>query len=392
MPKITTVSAGDLALVPIQPIAGVIETLAWYTDLHQSQNGTELSLQLRPFPRQGFQFKFPEQAWQKQSAFNTQYAAIAKPWAIPVWTESQNVGAISASSTSITCDTDNYDFRTGGLCFLYQDDSHWQLLDLGTVSSGNIDLYSGETTQAYTNAWIMPCRVGRVVGSVTRAATGINNVSSVTFAIDDNAAIPNSSAPTQYLSDDLYTDPPLESDTGAVSRVVNTRIDITDYDLGPVTQRAPWLFNRVDYQRNVLCATPAEVRTFKQWLQRRAGRLKRFWEPSFDNDLRKQSTGTVTTSFLAANDGVSDWAALGRSHVAFELSDSTWLVRALTSITVISDLQVQLNFAASLAVPASSIRRVSWLGLKRLNADQIELNWQGGGIMQSHIMVTELSP
>lgn len=391
MPKITTVSAGDLALVPLQPIAGVKESLGWYTDLYQSQNGTESALQLRPYPRQTFQFTFPEQAWQTQVAFNTQYGAIAKPWAIPVWTEAQYLGAVSASSTSLTCVTDVFDFRSGGLCFLYQDDSHWQLLDLGAVTDGNVDLYSGETTLAYTGAWLMPCRVGRVTGSITRTLKAINNVTQITFAVDDNAAIPDASAPTQYLGDDLYTDVPLDTGSG-VARTVNTRIDITDYDLGPISQRAPWLFNRVDYQRNVLCATPQEVRTFKQWLQRRAGRVKRFWEPSFDNDLRKQSTGAVTTSFLVANDGVTDWAALERSHVAFELADSSWLVRALTSITVISDLQVQLNFGASLAVSAETVRRISWLGLKRLNADKIELDWQGAGIMQANMMVTELSP
>lgn len=391
MPKITTVSAGDLALVPVQPIAGVTETLAWYTDLYQSLNGTEEALQLRAFPRQSFQFKFPEQAWQKQSSFNTQYAAIAKPWAIPVWTEAQYLGIVSASSTSLTCVTDVFDFRSGGLCFLYQDDSHWQLLDLGAVTDGNIDLYAGETTLAYTGAWLMPCRVGRVSGSITRTLNATMNMSQVTFAVDDNAAIPDADDPTQYLDDDLYTDVPLDGDAG-VNRVINTRIDITDYDLGPVTQRAPWLTNRVDYQRNILCTTPQEVRAFKQWLQRRAGKVKRFWEPSFDNDLRKQSTGAITTSFLVANDGVTDWAALGRSHVAFELADSSWLVRALTSITVISDLQVQLNFGTSLAVSASSIRRVSWLGLKRLNTDKIQLDWKGAGIMQANMMVTELSP
>jgi hypothetical protein len=389
MAKITTVLAGDLALLPLQPIAPVTETLQYLTDLFQSHNGKEGVLQLRAAPRQSFKYTYPEQAWQKQAGFNVQYGALSKSWAIPVWTEAQYIGTIANGSGALSCTTDVYDFRGPGLCFIWQDDSHFQLLDVASVSSGLITFHSGQTANAYTGAYVMPCRYGRVSGSFSRKVNADNIFTDVVFSVDDTATITDAAAPTQYLGDDLYTDAP--EDNG-VSRVVNTRIDLLDYDLGPVTQRATWINNRVDYQRNILCANAQEVRAFKQWFQRRAGKFKRFWEPSFDNDLRKQSTGVVSSALLVARDNLTDWASLPRNHIAVELDDGSWLVRAISSIATISGSQLQLNLDSALAVSATQIRRISWLGLKRLNTDQVELTWQGGGVMQTNMQVTELNP
>lgn len=388
MAKVTTITHGDLAFLPLQPAAPIAETLEWLSDVFQSQNGTESVLQLRDAPRQSFSYTIPEQAWQKEAGLNVEYGALSSLWGIPIWTEAQFLGAVAPTST-LAATVDVYDFRDASLCFLWQDENTYQVLDIATVGAGVLNL--SEPTNAYTGAWLMPMRVGRVTGSISRKNKSDNMMTSVAFRCEDNATIPDASAPTQYLGDDIYFDNPLDAGSG-VDRVVNTRIDLIDYSLGIVSQRAPWLNNRIDYQRNVLCSSPEEVREFKQWLQRRAGKVKRFWEPSFDNDLRKQSTGTVNSTFLVARDNLTDWSALPRKNVAFELDDGSWLASGVTSITIVSGTQVQLNLGTALAVPASRIRRVSWLGLKRLNTDRVELSWGPGGIMQANMMVTELNP
>lgn len=391
MAKVTTVTAGDLAFLPLQPNAPVTETLDWVSDLMQSQNGTEDVLQLQAAARQGFQYTFPEQMTQKAMGFNVQYQTLSKLWGIPVWTEATYVGAISNASTTLAVDTTVADYRPASLVFIWQDDSHYQVLDIDTLDDTTLNLLSGQTTNAYTGAYVMPMRVGRVVNTIQRKDNNGVSMTQILFRCDDNVALDAGSTPTQFLGDDLYTDNPLMGDDG-VTMSVNTRTDLLDYGMGPVAQRTPWLQNRVDYTRSVLCASPTEVRAFKQWLARRTGKVRRFWEPSFVNDLRKQQTGSVTTTFLVARDALIDWEALPRSHVAFELDDGSWLVRTLTSITSISGTQVQLNFATSLAVSAARIYRVSWLGLKRLDTDHFELQWIGNGVMQCAMQVTEIAP
>lgn len=391
MAKVTTVTAGDLAFLPLQPAAPVTEILDWVSDLMQSQNGTEDVLQLQAAARQQFKYSFPETAAQKEMGFNVQYQAISKLWGIPIWTEAQLVGAITSGDDTITCTVDVFDFRDASLVYIWQDDSHYQVLDIDTVGSGVLNLHSGQTTNAYTNAWVMPMRVGNVVTSISRKDSGGDVMTQITFRCNDNVALDAGSAPTQFNSDDLYTDNPLMG-TDGVTFAVNTRIDLLDYGMGPVAQRTPWLHNRVDYNRSVMCTSPIEVRALKQWLARRAGKVRRFWEPSFVNDLRKQSTGTVGSTFLVARDSLTDWSTLPRNHVAFELKDGSWMVRTVSSITVISGTQVQLNLDTALAVPAESIYRVSWLGLKRLDTDHFELQWIGNGVMQLAMAVTEIAP
>lgn len=391
MAKVTTVTAGDLAFLPLQPNAPVTETLDWVSDLMQSQNGTEDVLQLQAAARQGFQYTFPETMLQRAMGFNVQYQTLAKLWGIPVWTEAVNVGALSNASSSIAVDTTTADYRASSLVYVWQDDSHYQVLDIDTLDDTTLNLLSGQTTNAYTNAWVMPMRVGQIVGAVNRKDSGGDVVTQIVFRCNDNVALDAGDSPTQFNSDDLYTDNPLMGDDG-VTFAVNTRIDVLDYGLGPVAQRTPWLYNRVDYQRSVMCVSPSEVRTFKQWLARRTGKVKRFWEPSFVNDLRKQSTGALTTSILVARDALIDWTALPRNHVAVELDDGSWLVRTITSITSISGTQVQINVDSSLAVSASRVRRISWLGLKRLDTDHFELQWIGNGVMQCAMAVTEIAP
>lgn len=391
MAKITTVTAGDIAVLPLQPTIPVAESLEWLSDFMQSLNGSEEILQLRAAPRQSFQFTYPETATQKEMGLNVQYAAISKVWGVPLWTEAQYIGAISNGSATITCEVDVFDFRDASLVFIWQDDSHFQVLDIGTVGSGVLNLHSGQTTNLYTGAWVMPMRVGHVTSQIQRKSNGFNVATTIGFQIDDNVPLDAGDDPTQFLSNDLYFDNPLVDGDG-VTFAVNTRIDTIDYTLGPIAYRAPWTNNRIDYSRSVLCSTPQEVRTFKQWLARRAGKSRKFWEPSFENDLRKQSTGNVTTTFLVARDSLTDWTALPRNHVAFELDDGSWLARTITSITTISGTQVQLNLSSTLAVPASRIHRVSWLGLKRLDTDRVELTWNGGGVMQANMQVTEVQP
>lgn len=391
MAKITTVTAGDIAVLPLQPAAPVTETLAWVSDLMQSINGSEEVLQLQSAARQTYQYTFPEISTQKEMGLNVQYAAISKVWGVPLWTEAQYIGAISNGSATVTCEVDVFDFRDASLLFIWQDDSHYQVLDIATVGSGILNLHSGQTTNLYTGAWVMPMRVGHIAGQIQRKSNGYNVQTAITFQVDDIIPLDTGDDPTQFLSNDLYLDNPLMGDDG-VTFAVNTRIDTIDYGLGPIAYRFPWTNNRIDYSRQVLCSSAAEVRTFKQWLARRAGKSRKFWEPSFENDLRKQSTGNVTTTFLVARDSLTDWTALPRTHVAFELDDGSWLVRTITSITTISGTQVQLNLDSTLAVPASRIYRVSWLGLKRLDTDRIELQWVGAGVMQSNMQVTEVQP
>lgn len=386
MAKITTQLFGELAILPYQAEAPVKESLEFLTDVIKAQDATEERLQMRSMPRQSFNYSIPLQAWRTAAAFNTEYGAIRKNWAVPIWTEAQYVGTIGAGLLELPCNTLLYDFRPQSLAMLYNVCGDFQIVEIDEVFSDRITLlYDTEYT---SGAWLMPVRRGWIQGNVDKPTNGHNGKSSLTFVIDDNPII-TPAVPAQYLGDDIYYDVPLLSG-GSLSASLSQQQDITDMSLGPVARRTNW--NRPQYGKpwRTLLKTPQEIRSYREFLYRRAGKFRSFWFPTFENNMRVTNTGNITTTLLIESDSFIDYASL-RTHIAIE-ANGVWYPRAVSSPIQIDAEHIQLTLSSALNVHAETIGRISYLGLHRFDADRIELNWQGGGIVETNVQVLELSP
>lgn len=128
--------------------------------------------------------------------------------------------------------------------------------------------------------------------------------------------------------------------------------------------------------------------TLREWLYRRAGRFRGFWHPSFEADLKLVSTGAISTTLNVDDDGYIVYGTQHR-HIAIEATTG-WLARTVTN-AVRAGSTAQLTLNASLGVNASVIKRICWLGFKRLNSDSVELNWSGGGICEADMRLLELN-
>lgn len=386
MAKVTTTLFGELAVLPYQAEAPVKESLEFLTDVIAAYDATEERLQLRSKPRQSFNYSIPLQAWRTAAAFNTEYGAIRKDWAVPIWTEAQYVGTIGAGLLSIDCATAFYDIRPQSLAMLYSVCGDFQIIEIDEVFSDHITLLAD--TEYVAGAWLMPVRKGWIQGNIDKPTNGHNGKSSLTFVIDDNPVI-TPAVPAQYLGDDIYYDAPLLS-SGSLSASLSQQQDITDMSLGPVARRTNW--DRPQYGKpwRSLFTTPEEVRSYREFLYRRAGKFRRFWYPTFENNMRVANTGNITTTLVIQSDSFIDYASL-RTHIAVE-ANGVWYPRAVSNPIQLSAQQVQLTLSSALNIPAASITRTSYLGLHRFDADRIELSWQGGGVVESNVQILELMP
>ena len=388
MAKISTNLYGELAILPYQAEAPVKETLAFLTDVIAGSDSTEQRIQMRTKPRQTFDYKIPIQLWNKAASFNTEYGAIRKDWAIPIWTEAQYIGNVAASASSISCNTDYYDLRSNSLAMLYSPSGYWQIVEIGTLATGTIQVLN--SIDAITSAWLMPVRKGWIKGNIAKPTNGNSGKTSISFVIDDNPFI-SASVPAQYLSNDIYFDVPLLGEGGdSVSASFSQQQDITDMSLGPVSRRSNW--NRPQYGKpwRSLLTTPQEIRNYKNFLFRRAGKFRSFWHPTFENNMRLVNTGLVSTSISVKTDSFLEYAML-RTHIAVE-SNGSWYARAISNPLQIETDVIQFDLSSALNLKAENISRISYLGLNRLDADSIEFNWQGGGIVEVNVPVLELSP
>lgn len=388
MASFTHPTLGLLGLTPIPSKAPYRESLAWLTDLLPAYDGGEERVRVRNKPRQRLHDEFTAQPERSKDVFNTLYGGMARRWAIPVWSEARAAGNVAELQTVIPVDTAFADFRVGSPVLLLGLCGDWQVHMVEAMDAESLTLATGATA-AILGAYAIPVRVGRIVTSASKQTNGYGADWSITYECDDNIEF-TPAAPTQYHGDDIYLMPGL-SDGGTISEAVLGKVEEFDYDTGLVNAFTPWLNNRTSRPYRVTTETPEEAWNLRLWLHRRAGRYRPFWQPTFENDVRLAQTGAVGASVVVHTDNRIPWAG-NRTNLAFGLRDGTWVPRRVTSDNIASTTTRTLGLETPLNVNAAEIVAISYLGLKRLDSDVIELNWVGNGLCDMSVQVLELSP
>ena len=386
MAKIITTLFGTLALIPQVAEVPVIETLSFLTDQIESYDGTEQNIQLRAKPRRSFNYSIPLQSGVDAGVFNTAYGAIRDKWAVPVWTDAQYVGSVADAATFVYCDTTNFDLRDESLAMLYNGCGQYKILEITTVDADRINFE--ELDGAIKGAMLIPVRVGFVSANIAKATNGFNGKVSITFDVDDLAEY-TPADPEQYLGNDIYYSPSL-LDGGSLDTYFNQRQDITDFDLGIVERRSPWLHAKFGRRYRSLTATPEERTEFRNFIYRRQGKSRPFWMPTFQNDLRIKNTGTLTSTLVTPLDSYIDYGS-ERTHIAIE-AGGVWYPRVISSPTPTGADTMQFTLSSAVNVPAASVTRISYLGLNRLNTDTIEFNYNDSKTVETAFQILELSP
>lgn len=371
--------------------APALETLEWRTDVLISNNGSEQRIRQRKAPRQELKIKYPLQYVDMQAAQNRAYGWVGRRWIVPMWNEAQKVSTLSAGATTITVPTDNVDFRAGGLAFIHSSNALSASVNVTSAVGGVVTLDEPLST-TFPNPFVMPARLGRVLGNIERTFNGHNGSLGFNFQIRDNIDLGIGTTPTQYLGHDVYTDEVLLGDddtTEAISR----RIDLVDYENGVVDIFSPWLNTRVRRPSKYIIQGLPAIWTFRKWLHRRGGKQRPFWLPTFENDFRIQQTLSITTTITVYAD---DYILFSpeRKHIAILLNDSvTWFFREITSLTDLGGGLISISLDSSVGgILPSAIRSISFLGLKRLDTDRVELNWETNRTLTTTIPILEIQP
>lgn len=379
---------GLLGVAPIPARAPYRETLSWLTDILPSYNGQEERIRVRNKPRQRLTADFYAQSTTAQDIFNTVYGGMARRWAVPVWSEARQAGTVLELSTTVNVDTRFADFRPGSPVLLIGTCGKWGVYLVDALDDTSLTL-SSEVVETIRGAVAVPVRIGRVAGSGQKDTNGYGAEWRLTHEIDDNLEL-DPPAPTQYYGDDIYLEPGL-FEGASISQSVTTQLEKFDYDTGLVNAFTPWTNNRVIRPYRVITTTDEEAWNLRLWLHRRAGRYRAFWQPSFENDVRKAQTGALTNTVTVYGDNRVPWAS-GRVNLAFGLKNGTWLPRRVIGDALASLSTRTLTLDNPLNVNAADVIAISYLGLKRLEGDSVDLNWIGNGVCQMSVPVLELTP
>jgi hypothetical protein len=378
-----------IVLLRITYRAGVKENLLWLNNVMESRNGTEQRVRHRDAPRQQFAVQAYLNKDDRNLIENIMYGTRGTTFAIPVWTESRDGDPITSGDTVINVSTLYGDFRLDGLALIWESSRKFHAFQIDAITDTTITTDRGVPTD-FDNPVIMPIRTARFLNDPTRNTTGYDGVFTGAFEVTDNIKLATSASAVQYNGEDFYDDIPLMSNMNGLPDKYNTRVDLLDYKTGVIELVAPWNYNRVNRQFELILDGLEEIWNFRLWLHRRAGRLVPFYMPTFENNLTIIDRGILTDALTCRNDEYSGQSS-SRDNMAFRRSDDTWYFRNVLSSAVNSLNQDAIVLDSALGFDYTELEFSSYMGLKRLASDKIEITWLSNNVALVSLSITEIS-
>lgn len=368
-----------------KPQIPVLESLEWMTDLLEAHDGSEQRIRLRNAPRQAWEISVLSCDPVDQATIETAlYGWQGRSWAMPVWAEQLAVtGPLAAGATQVVVDTTQADFRVDGMAMLWQSPMVNEVVVLSGVAADRIT-FSLPTAVAFAEGAILvlPVRTAKIMGSIKRDdyASGPAKFTA-TFRSTEPREYTGQPSPEQYLDTDVLLDP-LLADGEIVSRNIDRPATIVDYETGAVFMDVPRAYSTSLYDMRWELQDRAEIWALRQWLHRRGGRVLPFFVPSWRPDLQLQQLIAPTDTNIRVSDTGYTRLLSGsaiRKHIMIELNDGSRFFRRVTGSALAEAGQETLSLDAAIGqtINVSDVRRISWLTLCRLNADRIEISWQG---------------
>lgn len=366
--------------------SGITETLEWLTEVRTTRTGKESRRRLRRDPRRSMTFSVTSTGDELRRLDGDLWRVGPGPWVMPLWWD-VCAGAVFADlGSTVTVSATGIglhrDWQVGQPAVVRRGDE-WMAFEVTTVAD---DVITGEPYEAVTltggtvrayPAWDVlltrPAELTRVTAGVARTT--------LTAELVDYRSPAGVSLPDQYLGDDLWLDQP--------NRVVDVNVEYSrdleriDRELGPwrlySSSGRPFPLRRQLHTYT----DRATLWDRRRWWQTLGGREKRFWAPTYQDDIR----------LAAPTPGFSDiviepiyWTDtyqgdVFRGHFAMRAYGQPTLVREIESAGMDGQGNEILQFFSQAPIPADyPVRQLCWCEPVRLASDRIDIQWISAGV------------
>lgn len=369
---------GDVIFLTSPMLVGATESIAFKTDVFESKNGTESRTPLKDKARQSLSFSSIVLRDEIAKNFNVQFGGIRKNWAVPLAQESQYVGNVSADF--VMCRTDIYSFYDGCLALL-KNDTEQILVEVETVESDRLLLADVVTI---SNAKLYPVRICFISGDISRQVSNFYTRSDISFVVIDEPEV-EESVPPQFLGYDIHQFC-LMLNGGSLEAKLTQNQNIVDNGVGTIFQNSDLNFARYSKQFRTILKGHEDLYEYRQFLFRRRGKYRPFWLPTYESNMRCKSTGFISSVMLIESDQYKQLS--DRKHIAIK-SNGVWTAHTVTASSTTATT-AQITITPALNKNADSIQLISYLGLHRLDADSVDLNYLGAGVVEVNVPILEI--
>lgn len=395
---------GEVHVLTNCPLLNSTERLEFKTEVHEAYDSSEDRYIQRDAPRQVLIFNYVNMQKAMGDMFHMLYANLRKQWGIPLpqfrllipdLDESDYIPLSTAAHIA--------DLRVGFA--LIESAAGFQAVEITAVGRYIItqeeirDPETDEILQALeteyqdgfrlaqnvtvSNASIMPLRICIIDGDASISTGGFWSNSSVVFRVlAEDSPEHSGDIPTQYQGEDIYFKP-LLLDGSALEMTLTQHQNIVDADVGGFQQFTHWKKPRYLKPFKSVLKGWDQYSEYRRFLFRRMGRYQAFWMPLYEKHLNILNTANITTS-LSTNTKYLFEA--DRKHIAVKRKNGTWTAHEITAKTGGS-----LTVSPAINAHRNDIQTICYLGLHRLDADQIEFQFLGAQITQVTVPIVELS-
>lgn len=386
--RVLTFSGSRTVGLPYQFRDGVTEVLEFLTEIMESRDGTEQRTRLRKKPKNSLAVEYFVPYYDMQRAENIIYGWVANTWSVSNWCEAIFYGLVSSGTTILTLDTTTVDLRVGGLITLWSTPSNNVTVEISSLTSTTVVL-ALPIASNLPNCWVMPARLGRATENMRRHTNAHDATIVANYQIIDTTEIQSSASAVQYQGIDVFLDDNY-TDSGRLIDFYLQKVDVIEFEGTSFDHKTPWLNPKPIRDFKFITRNLSELWTLRKWLYRRSGRWRPFWAPTRETNLRIAQAGTITNSLTIKSDEYSNYAS-ARDHIAIQKTDGTWVLCGIISASN-SGATTNLTLDTNIGLSTTLVDRICFLGLKRLHADRIEINYYSGGVATCTVPVAEISP
>lgn len=377
---------------------GITERLSWLTDVIRGYDGTEQRIRARKTPRRTFEFEYLVAGAQRRKFEAALWDWHARVWSLPTWTDGQQLTApLTAGGFTITATTTDLDYHVGGFAMLLDPDSGaHEVAEIAALAAGEITTvrplvssWPADTT------WIYPARSARLQAQHKVARwTGDHAGSVAVFEATDSSAWPAATESETYRSIPVFSaahNSRTES-SDAISRALNV-IDngVGKWSVDDTTGHPDSVVNHL-----WSATTRAEITALRSWLYSRQGRLTHFWRPTGRRDLVLMApVSDVATNIDIEGIGYTKYysADTNRRDIRIETTGGAVYMRRITGTVEVDASTERLTIDAPLGVSlaVADIARISFMELRRLDSDTLELAWWTGEVADCSMPMRSIS-
>ncbi len=395
---------GEVHVLTNCPLLNSTERLEFRAEVHEAYDGSEDRYIQRDAPRQVLSFNYVNMQKAMGDIFHMLYANLRNLWGIPLPQFRQLIPDLDESDyIPLSTAAHIADLRVGFA--LIESAAGFQVVEITAVGRYIItqeeirDPETDEILQALeteyqdgfrlarnvtvSNASIMPLRICIIDGDASINTGGFWSNSSVVFRVlAEDSPEHSGDVPAQYQGEDIYFKP-LLLDGSALEMTLTQHQNIVDGDVGGFQQFTHWKKPRYLKPFKSVLKGWNLYSVYRRFLFRRMGRYQAFWMPLYERHLNILNTGNITTS-LSTN--TKYLLEADRKHIAVKRKDGTWTAHEITAKTGGS-----LTVSPAINAYRNDIQTICYLGLHRLDADQIEFQFLGAQITQVTVPIVELS-